>query len=306
MAEIKEWQTHKGLLLDSVNGYDVIECEGCGFKHIVPIPNPEELESTYRLEYYDKEKPLYLERHKEDLDWWNLVYSDRYDTFEEILPPSSRRILDVGSGPGFFLLHGKERGWQTMGIEPSAQAADHSRKLGLDIIEGFFTEELIHSLGKFDVIHMSEVLEHTAAPLNILLTARSILKDDGLLCIIVPNDYNPFQIALRIACGYEPWWIAPPHHINYFDFNSLRLLLKNNGFRIVSCEATFPIDMFLLMGDNYIDNDTLGRQCHAKRKGMERNLTKAKMTNLKRELYRAFSSIGVGREAQVIGQKTSG
>jgi len=51
------------------------------------------------------------------------------------LPSGSRRILDVGSGPGYFLLHGKNRGWQTLGIEPSKQAAEHGRKLGLESLK---------------------------------------------------------------------------------------------------------------------------------------------------------------------------
>lgn len=142
MAETGQWQNHQGFLLDSVNGFDVIECEACRFKHIVPIPTQAELEAVYRQEYYSVEKPLYLEPHREDLDWWNLVYSERYDTFEEFLPPDRRRILDVGSGPGFFLLHGQQWGWQTVGIEPSEQAAAHSRKLGLEIVEDFLTEQM--------------------------------------------------------------------------------------------------------------------------------------------------------------------
>ena len=104
--KIKEWQEHSGIILDSVNGFDVIECEKCLFKHIIPIPQPDEMVTTYRNEYYSTEKPLYLERHQEDLDWWNLFYSDRYDSFEQYLPHDRRRILDIGSGPGYFLLHG--------------------------------------------------------------------------------------------------------------------------------------------------------------------------------------------------------
>ena len=50
-AEIKEWQTHKGPLLDSVNGFDVMECETCGFKHVVAIPSLEQLEKVYSEEY---------------------------------------------------------------------------------------------------------------------------------------------------------------------------------------------------------------------------------------------------------------
>ena len=141
MPTHKEWQKHKGTVVDSVKGFDVIECRLCQFKHIVPIPTAEDLQAVYRHEYYTKEKPLYLQRYREDLDWWNLVYGDRYDTVEQHLPPKRRRILDIGSGPGFFLLHGKQRGWQTVGLEPSAQAAAHSRELGLEIVEEFLTED---------------------------------------------------------------------------------------------------------------------------------------------------------------------
>lgn len=303
MRKMKEWQDHIGPVLDSVKGFDVIACEPCGFKHIVPIPKPEELEKVYLQEYYSVEKPLYLERHREDLDWWNMVYSERYDTFKELLLPHRRRILDVGSGPGFFLLHGKQHGWQTVGIEPSAQAAAHSRELGLEIVEDFLTEQTAKQLGTFDVVHMSEVLEHIPDPRGMLNVARRLLASEGLICVVVPNDYNPFQYVLRTVCGYKPWWVAPPHHINYFDFNSLSHLLSSCGFEIALREATFPIDMFLLMGDNYVGNDALGRRCHGKRKEFERNLTAAGLTRVKRQLYRAFAASGLGRDVFVVGTK---
>ncbi|HOV79639.1 MAG TPA: class I SAM-dependent methyltransferase [Bacillota bacterium] len=306
MPGIRRWKQHNGPVLDTVKGFDVIECEQCGFKHIVPIPTAEELDMIYRDEYYSTEKPLYLERYREDLDWWNLVYSERYDLFENLLPPSRRRILDIGSGPGFFLLHGKERGWHTLGIEPSAQAAAHSRELGLDILEDFFNEETVHKLGCFDVVHMSEVLEHVPNPRHVLRLARLLLNLGGLLCVVVPNDYNPIQRALRAACGYKPWWVAPPHHINYFEFDSLADLFQKNGFEIVSCETTFPIDLFLLMGDNYIGNDILGRQCHAKRKNLEKNLAAAGMTNLKKAFYRQLAGLGIGREVVLTGKVKEG
>lgn len=303
MAKTKDWQNHKGIVLDTANGFDVIECEICDFKHIVPIPSSAELETVYRHEFYTKDKPLYLEQHREDLDWWNLVYSERYETFEEFLPPDRRRILDVGSGPGFFLLYGKQLGWKTLGIEPSPQAAAHSRELGLEIVEDFLTREILQKLGGFDVIHMSEVLEHIPDPADMLRLAHRMLKIDGLLCVVVPNDYNPLQHALHTACGFNSWWVAPPHHINYFDFDSLSRLLLSIGFEVVLREATFPIDMFLLMGDNYVGNDVLGRQCHGKRKALEMNLAAAGLTNVKRQLYRAFGSVGIGREVQVFVRK---
>ena len=306
VLHVIKWMSHTGAIHDTMNGFDVIECVPCDFKHIVPIPVKDELDEVYRQEYYSVEKPLYLEQHKENLDWWNLVYGERYDEFERLLLTDQRYILDIGSGPGYFLLHGKQRGWKTLGIEPSAQAVHYSRELGLDIIEGFLNRQNhLDTLdtSTFDVIHMSEVLEHIANPREMLGIARDMLVMDGLICVVVPNDYNPFQHVLRTVYGYEPWWVSPPYHINYFDVASLERLIYSSGFDVVSCETTFPIDMFLLMGDNYVGNDELGKQCHAKRKLFEYNLAMAGMGDLKQKLYQAFASIGVGREVQVIGRK---
>lgn len=303
MSQFIEWNEHQGNVFDSVNDFEIIDCQKCGFKHTVPIPKPEELDKVYREEYYSKEKPLLLEQQKEDLDWWNIAFSERYDTFESFLPEDRRRILDIGSGPGFFLYHGLQRGWQTLGIEPSTQAVVHSRNLGLEIVENFLNHETAPQLGTFDVVHLSEVLEHLPDPITMVRHAYKLLHPEGIICIVVPNDYNPFQLALRKSCGFEPWWLAPPHHVNYFDFDSLNELLLKEGFEITLSEATFPIDMFLLMGDNYLGNNELGRACHNKRKTFEQNLKKAGLSPMKRQLYQALASQGLGRKIILFGKK---
>jgi len=300
---ITDWNGHQGPCLDSVNGFDIIDCEQCGFAHITPLPTSDALDEVYRNEYYTSEKPLYIERYREDLEWWNCVYNERFDTFESYLDVSRRRIVDVGSGPGFFLLNGHDRHWQTIGIEPSAQAAAHSRSLGLEIVEEFLDDQLAEHLGLFDVVHMSDVLEHIPDPADMIHRARRMLAPGGLICIVVPNDYNPFQQALRTSCGYKPWWLAPPHHINYFNPDSIKKLLTRCGFEILLQEGTFPIDMFLLMGDNYVGNDEVGRSCHKKRMALELNLAAAGLTETKRTLYRAFADNNLGREIMVVGRK---
>ena len=302
MAERITWQRHAGVAVDMIDGFSVIECDPCRFKHLVPIPTPGELAHAYRHDYYSTEKPLYIERHIEDLEWWNLVYAERYDLFERLLPASRRRLLDIGSGPGYFLLHGRERGWTVRGIEPSSQAAAHSRGLGLDIVEAFFDDRLAPTLDGYDVVHMNEVLEHVPDPRQVLRLASCVLASGGLISVMVPNDYNPFQTALRDACAFEPWWVAPPHHINYFDVDSIQRLL-NEEFEVVSVETTFPIDLFLLMGDNYVGNDALGRACHARRKRFEIALARAGKSALKQELYRSLAKLGVGRDVVVVARK---
>jgi len=297
---------HHGEVIDSKEGFDVIECETCGFKHIIPIPTPEELEKLYKEKFYSTEKPRYLERHLQDLEWWNLVYSDRYDIFEENIHYNRRSILDIGSGPGFFLLEGKRRGWKTLGIDPSKQAVEHARNMGVEIIEGLFSPSLVDKLDKFDVVHMNNVLEHIPDPISMLKIIYDILKPGGLLCISVPNDYNPFQHVLREVHNYDPYWVAPPEHINYFNPESLGKLFKKIGFEVILKEATFPIDIFLLMGDNYAGDDALGRLCHEKRMLFELSFKKSKYNILKRELYKAFAALGIGREITIYGRKSIG
>jgi SAM-dependent methyltransferase len=305
MAERSAWQGHAGVVLDSVNEFTVIDCERCHFKHIVPIPTPAELEHVYGHEYYSTEKPLYIQRHLEDREWLGLVYAERYELFERLLGPERRRLLDVGSGPGMFLLHGVERGgWSVRGIEPSSQAVAHSRTLGLDVTQAFLNADTAARLGRVDVVHMNEVLEHVPDPREVLSVVDSMLDPGGLMALMVPNDYSPFQKALREACGYDPWWVAPPHHVNYFDVGSIQRLLAER-FEVVSVETSFPIDLFLLMGDNYVGNDTLGRACHAKRKTFETNLARAGLTPLKQDMYRALASLGIGRDVFVVARKAA-
>ncbi len=296
MNKLHEWKQHRGYIVQTCGEFELIDCQTCRFKHVVPIPDIDELEHVYRNEYYAKDKPLYIEGVTRDLDWWQGAYSDRYLEFSKYLQPGRRRILDVGSGPGFFLQYGLQQGWQVLGIEPSQQAIDHSRQLGVPVMEGFLDDDMARRLGKFDAIHMNNVLEHLPDPIDMLKRCHGLLDPGGILCVVAPNDFNPFQTALQKACNFDTWWVAPPHHINYFDFDSLERLLTKCQFEILARETTFPIDMFLLMGDNYIADDSLGRACHVKRMTFEKNLRKAGMNHVKRKMYQALACHGLGRE----------
>jgi len=302
---IKGWENHEGEVVASDNGFDVIDCQLCGFKHIIHIPTVEELEKVYQHDYYQQEKPLYLERYREDIDWWDRVYTHRYEILEQHLSAQSRCLLDIGSGPGFFLLNGKKRDWQVKGIEPSVQAVEHSRDLGLEVAPGFFSDKTASELGVFDAINMSLVLEHIPDPAEFLKLIHHQLNDNGLVCIVVPNDFNPFQLVLRDDLGFKPWWVAPPHHVNYFDFDSLSGLLERCNFEVVHKESTFPIDMFLLMGDNYIGNDEVGRDCHRKRMSFEKAMNLGGSSRVLTDLYSALAQEGIGREVVIFARKLS-
>lgn len=293
---------HIGEVIDSKDGFDVIECETCGFKHVIPIPTPEELEKFYKEEFYSTEKPNYFKDTVEDLEWWEMSYRDYYQMFEKNCPNGGKRLLEIGSGPGYFLKCGKELGWDVVGIEPSKQAYDYSQKFGVKVVNDFFSENNTDEYGKFDVLYMNTVVEHVPDPISLIKATRNLLNSGGIICIIAPNDYNPLQNILRENLGYDPWWVVPDHHINYFDFESIQKLVEKFGFEIVESTGTFPMEFFLLSGDNYVGNDVLGRTCHLKRKAFEMNMSKYGSGQLNM-IYKALADYGIGREFVVIGRK---
>jgi SAM-dependent methyltransferase len=299
---IENAHPHDGPVIDSKDGQNIIECQCCGFRHQWPMPDAATITRIYQDEYYVDEKPQYFQHYEEDADWWNLVYDDRLDLFAEHLPAERRRLLDIGSGPGLFLARARDRGWQTLGIEPSRQAAAYATAKGLEIRNEFLTPATA-GLGRFDAIHLSAVLEHIPDPLAMLELAQSMLTPGGMICVVVPNDYNPIQLAAREACNIAPWWIAPPHHINYFTPQSLTGCLERTGFDSIQLSTTFPIDMFLLMGDNYTGNPELGRACHKKRQAFEFALHRAGQSEIRKAWYQSMIQVGIGREIVIYGRK---
>ncbi len=297
---------HGGRLVDEVKGISIIDCTACGFKHMDPLPGDAMLDEIYKKEYYTKEKPTFIERSIEDEVWWNSNYDDRYVFLESALGEGRRELLDIGSGPGFFLKRALERGWSAKGVEPSVEAARFATSNGVTVINDFLDNAIEGGAlqnGTFDAVHLSEVLEHIRDPAAVCEAASKLLRPGGLLCVVLPNDYNPLQEYLREERGFNPYWAAPPHHINYFDKKSITSLIKRSGFELLHTTATFPMEFFLLMGDDYVGNDELGRLCHKKRKNLEAALSTDRFKAFKDQWYALMASYGIGREFVIYARK---
>lgn len=290
---------HTGKVLDKKEGFSVIECTSCGFKHITPLLSKEELTEFYKKDFYSQGKPNYFKETKEDLLWWMATYNNYYSLLER--HTKGRKILDVGSGPGHFLACGKKRGWNVLGLEPSVEAWRYSKNRKLAVVNDFFSYNAVKEHGLFDVIHASMVLEHVPDPISLIKDMKKLLKPNGLVAVFCPNDYNPLQEILQKKLKFKPWWVSPTHHLNYFDAGSMKEILSKNGFEIVESFGTFPMEFFPLSGFNYVGDHELGRKCHKTRKTFEINMYKhnAKLLN---DLYSCFIDKNIGREFFIIAK----
>lgn len=298
---------HEGPALDTAGEYTVIDCQQCEFAHVVPLPDAATLRAFYQERYYEQEKPHYFKDAEEDAGWWDLVYHERLAMLEGWVARREDQpltVLDVGSGPGGFLVAARKRGWDTWGIEPSPAAWEYSRaNYGLVVHNGEFDDYAVTYVGdNYSAINFGEVLEHVPDPAAWLRRAHSLLSPGGLLLVIVPNDYSVLQGAVERQVRTR-WWLAPPAHLNYFNIRSLHALVRRCGFAVADVTSTFPLELFILMGLNYAGNATVGREIHGMRKRLELALELSGLGDAKRELYRAFARRGIGRDIVMLARR---
>ncbi|MGD0570333.1 MAG: class I SAM-dependent methyltransferase [Candidatus Sulfotelmatobacter sp.] len=291
-------------------GFRVIEDPTYGFRRLEPIPPEAEVSEFYESRYYDLlrkgNRAPEIARLMEggdvaakELEWLRGgLYTDILSVLEGTAP--GRRLLEVGCGTGDFVAFSQEHGFSSVGTEPSFEAAQRATAQGLTVHNMTLEKFVSHSESvKFDVVVMINVLEHVPDPVRTLQECKQVLAPGGILCVRVPNDFTEIQAAAKEKIGAAPWWIAVPDHINYFNFASLKQTLDRTGFDTVYAQGDFPMEMFLLMGENYIGNPEIGGRCHARRVQFDLGLP----AKLRRKIYSALGKADVGRACLVFGKR---
>jgi SAM-dependent methyltransferase len=290
-------------------GFRVVEDEDYGFRHLDPIPPEAELTKFYEGRYYDLvrkgNRAPELRRimqggdpASQELRWLREgLYTDIVGVINNAIP--GRRLVEVGCGTGDFLSFATEHGFSAVGTEPAAEAAQRGVARGLTIHTLTLDEFVVQSSAEFDVVVMLNVLEHVPDAVRTLKQCSQMLAAGGILCIRVPNDFSEIQGVAQQRLKADPWWIAVPDHINYFNFASLKNVLGGLGFETIYAQGDFPMEMFLLMGENYVGNPEVGGSCHARRVQFDLSLP----PDLRRKIYSALGNAGVGRDCLVFGKK---
>lgn len=112
-------------------------------------------------------------------------------------PQQSIRVLDVGCGNGSQLALPLARcGYDLTGIDLDARSVEHGRKLAAGMSNARFLVGTMDNLRKapFDVVVLSEVLEHVSDPTSLLWASLTPLLPNGIVIVTVPNGYGGFEI----------------------------------------------------------------------------------------------------------------
>lgn len=268
-----------GAVLATKDGRTIIECRHCGYAHVFPMYSEQELEEYY-ANVFSESTPshLWFEKVQNILHW-----------------KTSGTILDLGCWEGIQLEHFVKAGWQCTGLELNKKAAAISQAKGIEVLQVSIKDFFTRCAGQtWDVINVAYVLEHIPQPVEFLSQIKTHLKTGGILILEVPNEFNPFQMAYLRKQHVDPYWIFLPEHVNYFNKESLERLVLGVGCRILHAESCFPMEMFLLMGDDYLANKAIGPASFQKVVAMEGALRDYDPAVVSR-LYAALYACGIGR-----------
>ncbi len=160
-----------------------------------------------------------------------------------LVPPGSR-VLEIGcsSGSQTRLLK-NTLGCSVIGIEIDAAAAEDAREFCTQLIIGDIENlNLTDELGNqpFDVIILSDVLEHLKHPADALMKIRPLLSKSGILLASIPNIAHA-AICWELAHGrfdYRDYGLLDDTHIRFFTKKSITHLFEGSGYYIAAWERS--------------------------------------------------------------------
>lgn len=189
-------------------GPRLLACSNCKLHFVSPLPS---LDSNfYDQDYYSswgmKGNVLpKLVRHLKEANMRKHV--KRIKEFVQ-----EGNILEIGCAMGSFLKVALEEGFKGTGIDLSYQACEIAKKEvpGAEIFQGTL-ETVSFEPESFDIIFMSDVIEHVSDPHHFLRELYKLLKNNGFIYIITPDPKH-----WSCALAGKHWVHFKPEHLVFF------------------------------------------------------------------------------------------
>jgi len=237
-------------------GPDYAECRQCGTLvlrkqlSVADLAVDDDDSAFYGKQYWlqhqqvDLAQPDIYTRARGDLPERNLHWLKALLKYR--LPPA--RVVELGCAHGSFVALMQQAGFSASGVEMSPWVVGFAQHtFGIDVQVGP-VEGIDMPPGSLDVIALMDVLEHLPEPASTMAHCLSLLKDDGLLLIQIPEfregmefeqlveENSPFLTQLKVD-----------EHIHLFSRRSVTEFFQRLGARHVAFEpAIFAhYDMFL-------------------------------------------------------------
>jgi SAM-dependent methyltransferase len=203
-------------------GYDVVRCNVCDLVFVNRQFTDDEMKQWYAEGYYTGQ--------------WERVYKDylgeqehriaylRFRVRELRQFVTSGRLLEIGCAAG-FLLEAARPHFDVEGVELSEFSSRYARDVLHHKVHTGTLASANFPSSTFDVVVMSDVVEHLTDPRATLCEVSRVLKPDGVIIISTGNINS--VLAWRDLSSWK--LMGPPWHLYYYSLKTLRRLLTAVG-----------------------------------------------------------------------------
>lgn len=205
----------------SVAAISVELCCRCGFVGFSPRPTEEEVTAKYEMSgtlgTHDRHKPV---GNADDSLRSEALHRDLASALEG----GPRRVLDYGGGDGRLMKAIADAGHACFVVDFIPKPVPGVTRLGTTLAD-------VEPGTTFDVVVLSHVLEHVAEPLKLLGDLWKVTALRGVLWVEVP-----MELFRQVPPKTEPLT-----HINFFQPESLRVVMARAGFDVKRCDVRWHI-----------------------------------------------------------------
>jgi len=227
------------------SGFHYVQCAKCDTLFVSPRPTYENLMQIYTdspsTKFWVEEFFLPMAEARRVK-----IFQPRAQYITEKFPRLRTGIIgDIGAGFGIFSEELKKI-WpeaNILAIEPSVEMAGICRDKGLAVIEETM-EKVDPASHKFDLLTAFELFEHLHDPSVFVSQAFALLQPGGYLYLTTLNGLG-FDIQLLWERSKS---VSPPHHLNFFNPQSIGLMLEKMGFTLIEVSTPGQLDWDIVEG----------------------------------------------------------
>lgn len=239
------------------NKFEYSQCLNCDTLFVNPRPSPQQLHKFYEdspsttfwvNEFFLPVKEARREKiFKPRADYFNNYFSERNDNLV---------VGDIGAGFGLFLeeLQKLDSNYELWAIEPSIEMTRICQRKGLSTISEPI-EHLDEAQYSFDILTAFELFEHLFSPKDFLVKVYNLLKPGGYFLFTTLNGLG-FDIQILWDKSKS---ISPPHHLNFFNPHSAKILLDKVGFKVEEVSTPGVLDWDIVEGAHLKESSDIGR-----------------------------------------------
>ncbi len=222
----------------SGEAFPIVECLECEFVFTQKVPTAETIGPYYDFDEYISHSDTKENLVDKTYHWVReRMLKRKYKLIKKHSQGDNLRILDYGSGTGYFLNYVKTMGWDVTGVEINEQARKVAKdKFGLNLNPPELFDQL---RGPFEVISLWHVLEHLYDFKEKFQAFYQKLTSGGILVLALPNHTSLDSKWLKQD------WAAydTPRHLWHFAPKNIKLMAAKYGFQYEASYA-MPFDAY--------------------------------------------------------------